>query len=516
MEEEANKRVRYGDKYCPVFREGDYRLVWNQQVTVNDTKKGTTAAFDYNGSKLEFSIGCNRFRVDSGLIHSTYPPPYAEGEFDTHIPQITFMNDSLPWERECVKEGYPWCILFLFDEFDQVEIKNMTIREAFLEKKDCTGNCFVPDIICKNGEKETDACTVLDIPGKLFEAVMPKREELSLLAHIRQVDVEDKASHLYITEGKFASIIGNRLCKKTRDKLIANVHLISLEGYGDFFLSNREAFKAFEKVRVISLTGWTFVSCNKNDMGFRKLAESLEVGYFGQRKQKDVKEQERKEETDQGKSVEEEEIKKERKQEEELIENMLQLGYRPLNHQTREGMKTVSWYKSPLLPYLPAFKGVNQEGREQNLYEDYKCLNQPDAALGYISRLYMLDTAYAAAWQLGRLLALRNQELLSALYDIRRKNYEKDSYEKSMRMVRDILQEKKEQEATIKPEEIYGSISESCLKLFSHMAEETEEEKSKELKLQLGCEEKNPDKEKLLQSIMEGSIKQFSKESGNE
>lgn len=496
MEEELNKRVRYGDKYCPTFREGDYRLAWNQQITIKDEKKNQNIAFDHNESRLDFTIGCDRFRISPGLIHSTYPPPFAEGEFDTHIPQITFMNDSLPWERACVEEGCPWGILFLFDEFDGVEMKNMTIEDAFIKKADCGEKHFVPDISCRNGEKKTDTCTVLDIPGKLFEAVMPKKEELPLLAHIRQVDVEDKASHLYITEGKFASVIGNRLCRKSGEKLLTNVHFISLEGYRDFFLSGRETFKSFEKVRVISLTDWKFVSYNKNNMGFRKLAETMEAGYFGQMKQQELK----------GPLEHRKEEKGQEKEQKQLLQSMLQLGYRPLNHETREGMKTVSWYKSPLLPYIPEFHVINQEGKKQNVYEDYKCLNQPDAALGYISSLYMLDTTYGAAWQLGRLLALRNQELLSALYDIRRKNYEKDSYEKSMQMVRDILQDKKEQEAAMKPDEIYRSISESCLHLFSNVAEETDSEKDRELERQLGRKEKNQEKHTLLQQIKRGEV----------
>ncbi|MBD5542764.1 MAG: hypothetical protein HDR01_00610 [Lachnospiraceae bacterium] len=495
MEQDVNKRVRYGDKYCPVFREGDYRLTWNQQITVSNEKKGTKDALDHNESKLEFTVGCDRFRINPGLIHSTYPPPYGEGEFDTHIPQITFMNDSLPWERTCVEEESPWCLLFLFDEFDGVEVKNMTIREAFIEKKDCGGKCFVPAISVRNGEKETDSCTVLDIPGKLFEAVMPKREELPLLAHIRQVDVEDKASHLYITEGKFANVIGNRLSRKSAQKLLTNVHLISLEGYREFFLSNRETFKNYDTVRVISLTDWKFVSYNKNDAGFRKLAETMDVGYFGQMEQSVFQMPSKKT------AEKQEEAEKDNRQ---LIQSMLQLGYRPLNHETREGMKTVSWYKSPLMPYIPEFHSVNQEGKKQNVYEDYKCLNQPDGALGYISNLYMLDVAYGAAWQLGRLLALRNQELLSALYDIRRKNYEKDSYEKSMQMVRDILEEKKEQEAVMETHEIYEKISESCLHMFSRMAEETGKEKSGELEKQLCMEGKKRDKDRMLQCMKKG------------
>ncbi|MDE5698823.1 MAG: hypothetical protein K2I96_15700 [Lachnospiraceae bacterium] len=471
MAQGLKQKIKFGDKFCPVIGEGNYRLVWNQQIEIENGKPdGQIAARDEHEEKLEFAVDCNRFRIEPGLVHSTYPPAYAEGEYDTHIPQITFMNDSYPWERTCIGKGYPWCILFLFDEADGVEIKSMTIQEAFLQKKD-SGNCFVPEIGIKNGEKQTERCTVLDIPRKLFAQVMPEKEELSLLAHIREVSVEDKATHLYVTEGRFASIIGNRLCRRVMGKLLINVHLISLEGYRDFFASTDQAdrekmFGDQDKVRVISLTDWKFVSCARSEKNFMQLAVNMDVGHFGQ-------------------------MKLEEEPAQQTVQDMLQLGYRPLNHETREGLRTVSWYKSPLLPYIPAFHTIDTEGNRQNPYLRYQCVNQSDSALAYISDLYMLDAAYAAAWQLGRLLALRNQELLSVLYDIRCKNYEKDSYEKSMQMVREILMKKERRMDSAESGDVFGNMAECFCGMLSDIAEDKGVKNEQNLKMQLRQTEKS-------------------------
>lgn len=462
MGQELKQIIKFGDKFCPAVGEGEYKLVWNQQISIESGKPdGRIAARDAYEEKLEFAVNCNRFRLEPGMLHSTYPPAYAEGDFCMHIPQITFMNDSFPWERTCIGKGYPWCSLLLFDEADGVEIKSMTIQEAFLSKKD-SSRCFVPEIGLKNGEKETDHCIVLDIPRKLFIQVMPEKEELSLLAHIREVSVEDKATHLYVTEGQFASIIGNRLCRRTQDKLMINVHLISLEGYQDFFADTKREnmFTEQDKVRVISLTDWKFVSCAKGEKSFKQLAVNMSVGHFGQ-------------------------MELEGKQDQQTVPDMLRLGYRPINHETREGMRTVSWYKSPLLPCIPAFQSIDTDGDSCDQYQNYQCISQPDAALAYISDLYMLDTAYAAAWQLGRLLALRNQELLSVLYDIRCRNYEKDSYEKSMRMVRDILTEKEMQDASMEPGDIYGKMTECFCDMLSDIAKDQAVKNEENLLLQL-------------------------------
>lgn len=465
MDRELKQKIKFGDKFCPAMGEGEYRLVWDQQIKIESGKPdGQIAARDQQEEKLDFAIDCNRFRTEPAQVHSMYPPAYAEGEYDTHIPQITFMNDSYPWERTCIGKGYPWCILLLFDEADGVEAKSMTIQEAFLQKKD-SSRCFVPEIGIKNGEKQTDPCTVLDIPRKLFEQVMPKKEELSLLAHIREVSVENKATHLYVTEGRFASIIGNRLCRRVQKKLLVNVHLISLEGYHDFFddtghAAREKLFGGQDKVRVISLTSWKFVSCARSERNFMQLAVNMDVGHFGQMKLNE----------DAG---------------QQTVQDMLQLGYRPINHETREGLKTVSWYKSPLLPYIPEFHTIDTEGNHQDQYRHYQCVSQPDSALSYISGLYMLDAAYAAAWQLGRLLALRNQELLSVLYDIRCKNYERDSYEKSMQMVREILMEKERQMDTVESGDIYGEMTERFCGLLSDIAKNEGAKSQKNLKMQL-------------------------------
>jgi hypothetical protein len=51
--------------------------------------------------------------------------------------------------------------------------------------------------------------------------------------------------------------------------------------------------------------------------------------------------------------------------------------------------------------------------------ETYPFLPSADAALRYNYNTGMLDASYAAAWQLGRMLALQNQQFAQALYRYR-------------------------------------------------------------------------------------------------
>jgi hypothetical protein len=74
----------------------------------------------------------------------------------------------------------------------------------------------------------------------------------------------------------------------------------------------------------------------------------------------------------------------------------LRSGYVPLPHFLRRGAKTISWYRGPLVPLGQA---------PANLYLPAR---GPDELLIFNSATGMFDVSYAAAWELGRLLALQD------------------------------------------------------------------------------------------------------------
>jgi hypothetical protein len=89
-----------------------------------------------------------------------------------------------------------------------------------------------------------------------------------------------------------------------------------------------------------------------------------------------------------------------------LAHNAFQLGYVPLTHRLRHAGQTMSWYRGPLAP-LPVTATVQTP------------LSCPDAALRYDPQTGMFDVSYAAAWQLGQLLALQSRSFSVALYNWR-------------------------------------------------------------------------------------------------
>ena len=88
-------------------------------------------------------------------------------------------------------------------------------------------------------------------------------------------------------------------------------------------------------------------------------------------------------------------------------------GYTALDHHIRNGEDTVSWYRGPMVPLW------------YHKLETYPFLPSADAALRYNYETGLLDASYAAAWQLGRLLALQNSHFARSLYRYRNQERQK-------------------------------------------------------------------------------------------
>lgn len=85
----------------------------------------------------------------------------------------------------------------------------------------------------------------------------------------------------------------------------------------------------------------------------------------------------------------------------------LESGYVPLPHFFRRGGKSISWYRSPMIPgHKPA----------SALPADTFPASCADALLMYDEQYGMFDVSYAAAWELGRLMALKNKGVSTSLY----------------------------------------------------------------------------------------------------
>ncbi len=91
-----------------------------------------------------------------------------------------------------------------------------------------------------------------------------------------------------------------------------------------------------------------------------------------------------------------------------MVKNALKMAYAPMNHALRTGGQTVSWYRGPLTPYAISQSRVKLP------------IASPDQALAFDPTTGMFDASYAAAWTLGRMLALQDTAFSTALYNWKR------------------------------------------------------------------------------------------------
>lgn len=91
-------------------------------------------------------------------------------------------------------------------------------------------------------------------------------------------------------------------------------------------------------------------------------------------------------------------------------DKLLENGFVPLPHQLRKGGHTVSWYRSPLATVIPT----------QEIDPEAFPVHSADELMRYDQKIGMLDVSYSVAWELGRLLMLKNKLASVALWEWKR------------------------------------------------------------------------------------------------
>ena len=233
-------------------------------------------------------------------------------------------------------------------------------------------------------ESENDLCNTIDLPWDVFQRVAPSLDDLAYLAHVREVNTGAKETLSFLADGWFSVVLANRFPQPDKSKTLAvenRAYLVSLEGLQDYLPGSAKP-AANKPVRLALLSSWSFHCCEA--FAFKASMDKLKVRLL--RVQGDG--------AGSGNLT----------PAEQQVRRAWELGYTALNHSTRLGEKTVSWYRGPLVPLHLAKE------------TKYRFLPTADAALRYSPLDGMMDVTYAAAFQLGRLLALQDRHFATALY----------------------------------------------------------------------------------------------------
>lgn len=433
-------QIQFVEACHPPLVAGEYQAGMHQ--IIKESKDATVPwNSDPYASDLVFAVDAPRFTLDPAAIHSVYPPIGETGPFDNALPHVVFTRRTLPWERtldgkppELGKAFPPWMGLLLLEE-DELPIldengrstgQSHPVKSLPVAGKDTDSLLFpqdqemilAPDL-GQNGpadqndpadtfrakkwakekrQYEKESCLTIDLPADLFKAIAPRENDLPYLAHVRQVDTADKEVLGINDKGWFSLVISNRLPRADKRH---SALLVSFEGYQDRL---QESWKPADgqKVRLAVLGTWSFVCSGSND--FKARMDYLNFDPHRTPQQKD-----RKQLPDSWLHLPYEHYDDNSQDPQDIVNGAYSRGYTAFDHIMRQGEKTVSWYRGPLVP-------LNYKKPTQ-VQEPVSCA---DELMRYDPGTGLFDVTYAAAWQLGRLLALQNQSFGLALNRTRR------------------------------------------------------------------------------------------------
>ncbi|MBM7116092.1 hypothetical protein [Archangium primigenium] len=371
----TDARIEFLQYEQPPLESGVYTVTVSQTVKVEGQERSVPAR------TLTFAVQGERFGpLAPEDIAAVFPPDGSVGEHSNVLPHISLRRSTLPWERlpGTEDENLSWLALLLFRDSDFAgdpdrsrKFKAQSVTLGQLSSSPGAGR--FPTVQLEPGQSAEDMVTVIDVRRDLLQSLLPTSAELALLAHARQRKTAGGEP-----EGDAQStVLCNRLPEPGADSI---VHMVSLEGrYKDGAFDFQGAGDS-DFIRLVSLTSWRFHSVDPAQ-GFTALLKRLNREPGSLRAPAA------------GTSA---------------AQAWLAQGHVPVPHALREGDKTVSFYRGPLIPGSPP---------------DAPTLpaRSADELLRYDPTTGLLDVSYASAWELGRLLTLANTRVALELYNWKRK-----------------------------------------------------------------------------------------------
>jgi len=208
----------------PPLEAGEYRFTASQSLTATGH---TAAQLPVADLPTYVTVRSPRYAMPPDQVLSTYPPAGSEGSYGSRLPQVVIRRRTLPWERSVqagVPRSTPWLALVLIAE-----------GEAELKLNQPVAECVTPGRTLP-GKADTELGSYLQIRRSVVHRVFPTRLDVPLLAHAREVDIHDTELMMGDDDGFLAVVIANRLPLSGRDEHGAETPvkylacLVNLEG----------------------------------------------------------------------------------------------------------------------------------------------------------------------------------------------------------------------------------------------------------------------------------------------
>ncbi|TQF02689.1 hypothetical protein E6W39_10985 [Kitasatospora acidiphila] len=398
-------RVAFHDYRRPLATAGVYTLTAEHHLTKDGTRVDVNPAIP--ATTQQFEIRAVRFVLDPSSVHAHYPAEGAVGDFSRTLPHITLDRSILPWERvlkaRAVPGQAPWLALMVFQAGelpDDPEGLGQTTTRTIAELRRPGDGILGPDLSDEGITPgiEASRCQSIDVPAGLFTALVPREEELNYLAHVRDVSTRPQLldDGEVLTEGQYAVLAANRF---PRQPGTYTAHLVSLEGFNGK-LDPGQLGGSVRSVRLSVLHSWTFTSDPAGTRDAAALLSNLVAPARDDRENLALR-------LRPSGSV----AARSTADAEQYARRRLHLGYTPLPYRLLSGETTYGWYRGPFVPVIAA---------ETRDFARDTPRTTADHALIYEPEHGLFDVSYAAAWTLGRTLALSDPEYSEEMTRARR------------------------------------------------------------------------------------------------
>lgn len=333
--------------------------------------------------------GGARFTLRPDHIYKVFPPPDMLGDYDALLPHIVLERRTLPWERLVNSDGTPrsWLALLVFAESEAPKPTTGTVGDLSSPPSGTYSYGSVSGFALDTWEKTTDACVWIELTSDVFAAYAPSLNDLAWNAHARQRSGDTPSTD-------YAVVVANRVPPAGQT---AVVHLVSLEGLGAVLPQDdgtSSLSSSFSKVRLASLKSWSF-QVGPLQASFDALLEALNSDVAASGTSTPMDSQLR--------------LPKGHKPAvatDAAPTAALDAGYTVL---AAPDTSSRAWYRGPFVPSMVTPPAADDNWATPLLPADHAATLDVS-----VNATPAKDRTYAAAWQIGRLLALADKGFATA------------------------------------------------------------------------------------------------------
>jgi hypothetical protein len=373
----------------PALEAGAYKLQVSQSIGPS-ISTGT-----YFNSPVEqvFHVDAPQFVMPAEVVGPRLPGPNGIGDFSWILPQVQLNRKTLPWERKMTNDpNVPWMALIVLRD-SELTINGATQGPIFNATVGTIGNVptnvFWPAIAADSlSEKADTPVQTIRIGKEVFAGVMPRLSDLAMLCHTRVLQPEPGNRQGEVNR-TIAMVSANRFPPASATGR-CHCFLVSVEGYANYLVDAPVFPSGKSLVQLAVLQYWSVVS---QPVDMARFLSGLPARI-----------------TDPSQLLLR--VPLAATVTDKTVRARIGAGYVPVEYAVSGQSSSYAWYRGPLTAAVaqPLPEGVDQ-------------LLASDGAMIYIQNEGVFDQSYAAAWEIGRALALADTEFAMALLRFRTASY---------------------------------------------------------------------------------------------